>query len=789
MINKYNSLFIIETNKTSYLFTEEDGILYQLYYGQKLNVNKTNAEQIREALMEKSKYNIGNSIDSKPGKTFDNCKLEISSLGKGDVRYPSIQMQFADGCVTNNFRYSSYEIIEGGVAMSLPTAACADETLLVKLMDDSGARVTLSYSVFEACDVICRNVTVTNTGKEPLILQSVMSMQLDLDYVPARIMSFGGSWAHEMNRFDTYLSHGRYVGESLTGTSSSRKNPFFIVCEEQANEEHGLCYGVNLIYSGNHYESVEVNSYGKVRIMNGIHEKGFSWTLLPGQSFESPQSVLTVTKGGYAGISENMHAFVKNHIVRGRWAKKERPVLLNSWEAAYFKFDEAKLLKLAKAGKEAGIELFVMDDGWFGKRNDDKTSLGDWQVNLEKLPNGVKGLADKIHQIGMDFGIWIEPEMVNEDSDLYRAHPDWVLRHPGSEHATGRNQMILDMTREDVVSYLIETFTALLESADINYVKWDMNRIVSDAFSQALPADRQGEVLHRYVMGVYALADALTKRFPDVLFEGCASGGNRFDLGMLCFFPQIWGSDDTDAYERAHIQTGYSYGYPLSTVSAHVSSVPNHQTLRRTPFETRFAVAMAGVLGYECNLAELSKEEFEAVKEQIAFYKAHRKTLQFGTYHRIFNGQTDLTRRNLFAFNIVSEDQTESIAVNFLGQFTPNMPGMKLFAKGLIDDGLYKAENRQVMHNVKDFGDLINTVSPVHIKQGSLVHNVVAKVVKMEGERESYVATGALLSHAGISLKQGYVGTGFDEDVRLMYDYGARVYVIKSMDRTDATEG
>lgn len=402
MIHKYGALFIIETEHTSYLFTDRDGVLYQLYYGKKLNIDKTIADSIAEALLEKSKYPIGNSIESKPGLTFEHSKLEISSLGTGDVRYPSMQMRFSDGLATNHFRYSSYEIVEGGVARSLPTADLADETLLVYLVDDHGAKVTLSYSVFEACDVICRTVSVENIGKENLTIESLMSMQLDLDVPVNKIVSFGGSWTHEMNRFDTVLTHGRYVGESLTGTSSSRKNPFMMVCEENATEEAGLCYGVNLIYSGNHYESVEANSYGDVRIMNGINPTGFLWTLEPGESFDAPQSVLTVTLDGYQGISRNMHAFVRNHIVRGEWAKKERPVLLNSWEAAYFKFDKAKLLKLAAAGKKAGIELFVMDDGWFGKRNDDKTSLGDWTENLEKLPGGVRGLADKIHELGMD---------------------------------------------------------------------------------------------------------------------------------------------------------------------------------------------------------------------------------------------------------------------------------------------------------------------------------------------------------------------------------------------------
>jgi alpha-galactosidase len=404
---------------------------------------------------------------------------------------------------------------------------------------------------------------------------------VDFDRDDLVIHSFGGSWAREMNHYETPLSGGKFVNSSLTGTSSNRANPFVMLAPKETTEDVGVCYGMNLVYSGNHYEAAEVNGYHKTRFVSGINPTQFSYTLDPGAEFTSPEAVLSYSKEGFNGLSQNLHHFVKEHIVRGIWQKKARPVLLNSWEAMYFDISESKLLKLAKAGKDVGVELFVMDDGWFGNRDNDTKGLGDWTENRKKLPGGVKGLADKITGLGMDFGIWVEPEMVNVDSDLYRSHPDWCLAIPGKNHSEGRNQRILDFCNKEVRDYIIESMSNLFSSAKISYVKWDMNRILSDCYS---PSEKnQGQTTHDYVLGFYAVMEELTKRFPDILFEGCASGGNRFDLGMLCYFPQIWGSDNTDAICRVKMQTSYSYGYPLNTVGAHVSACPNHQTLRSTP--------------------------------------------------------------------------------------------------------------------------------------------------------------------------------------------------------------
>lgn len=363
------------------------------------------------------------------------------------------------------------------------------------------------------------------------------------------------------------------------------------------------------------------NYYGKLRFVSGINPNSFEYRLEVGEELEAPESVMTFSPNGFNGMSQRMHSFVRNCIVRGTWKKKLRPVLLNSWEAAYFDINESKLLRLAKAGKEAGIELFVMDDGWFGQRDDDSSSLGDWFVNKKKLPNGVGGLCKKINDLGLMFGIWIEPEMVNVKSELYRTHPDWTIEIPGKNHSEGRNQRILDLANPDVVDYMIKQIEELLSSANIDYVKWDMNRTFTDYYSNYLPKERQGETGHRYVLGLYKMMKTLTQKFPKILFEGCSAGGNRFDLGILSYFPQIWASDNTDAVYRVKAMTSYSYGYPMSTVTAHVSACPNHQTLRRTPLQTRFNVAAFGVCGYECNFFDMKKEELKEIKTQINIYK------------------------------------------------------------------------------------------------------------------------------------------------------------------------
>ncbi len=772
MIEIKNEFYALHTANTSYIFrVMETGQLEHLYYGRKTDLGDG------KSMVEKHAFAPGNTIaydQDHMDFTLEDMCLEMSGYGKGDIREPFVEVICADGSSTTDFVFEKAEKKEGKAALStLPSSYDVSgnaQQLVVTLRDkNEGFILELTYSVFPEEDVIVRSAKFINKSKNAVRLTRLMSMQLDFNQAGYVVTSFHGGWTKEMNRYDTTVNMGKLVNSSYTGSSSSRCNPFFMVSEPDTSEDVGDCYGFNLVYSGNHYEAIEVSGFEKTRIVSGINPTNFSYLLEPEDSFESPEAVMTFSFEGYNGISRHMHPFVQEHIVRGAWQHKARPVLLNSWEASYFDISESSLLKLAKKGKEVGVELFVMDDGWFGERSDDKRALGDWKANAKKLPNGVAGLCKKVNDLGLDFGIWIEPEMVNVDSDLYRAHPNWSMEIPGKDHSEGRNQRVLDFANPEVVDYMIGQMKEVIGSANIAYVKWDMNRIISDYYSQYLPAERQQEVAHRYIQGVYRLAKELTESFPEVLFEGCSAGGNRFDLGALCFFPQIWGSDNTDAVCRLAIQNGYSYGYPMSTVSAHVSACPNHQTLRVTPLESRFAVASFGVLGYECNLCDMSKEELEAIKAQILLYKEYRDIWQYGDFYRVESG-------NHYQWNVVSKDKKTAIGMIMQREVKPNTPFKKYVAKGLDPEATYHFVGLPRKYNIKEFGDLVNTAAPIHVKPDSLVHNVLAKFVKMDGETEDYVCKGSSIMHGGIALKQAFVATGYSDEVRHFPDYASRIY-------------
>ncbi len=793
MIREYQKIFVLTTENTEYMFRIlPTGHPEHLYYGRLLGQpSSMTGEMIREdaeALAEKRVFAAGNMIayDAEhPELTLEDLRLEFSSNGKGDIREPFVEVTHADGSRTSDFLYESHSIESGKPALETLPGSYADrekdaEHLKIVFRDRvAGLRLELHYYVFAASDVISRNAVIFNDSAQTVMLDRLMSLQLDLGASGYVVTTFGGAWAREMHRHDMTLGSGKIVNSSLTGTSSNRANPFMMISNPDTTEECGSCFGFNLIYSGNHYASAEVNAYGKTRFISGINPQSFGWKLEPDAFFEAPEAVMTYSDAGYSGISRNMHKFVREHIVRGEWKHKPRPVLLNSWEAAYFKIDELKLLRLAQRAKEVGIELFVMDDGWFGARNDDTSSLGDWEVNRRKIPEGLDGLANRIHRMGMDFGIWIEPEMTNTDSDFYRQHPDWTMAIPGRPHAEGRNQRILDLANPAVVDAVADKITALLSSARINYVKWDMNRIMSDIYSPYLPADRQRETAHRYIMGFYNLAARITGRFPHILFEGCAAGGNRFDLGVLCYMPQIWASDDTDAAERVLIQEGYSYGYPMSVLSAHVSSCPNHQTLRSVPVETRYHVAAFGLLGYELNLTDLSDAEREEIRNQITLYKESREVLQNGRFYRGRQG-------NIHEWTCVSEDQELAIGMIFQEKVIPNMQFEQYFAHGLAEEKRYHLYNLSFRHDIRKFGDLVNAVSPIHVRKGSVLHNVLARFVTMPGETEDVKASGTLLMHAGVKLQQAYSATGYNENTRYFTDYCSRMYFMEA-DSTERT--
>ena len=796
MIRKEKDYFILETKNTTYCFrVMETGQLEHLYYGRKLRLM---GDLGLECLVEKQAFAPGNAnaYDKEhPAIALEDVRLEMSAYGKGDIREPFIEVVHGDGSYTSDFVFEQSYIYRGKKEFAtLPGSYGTLEevdTLCILLKDKQyDLNLELYYYVYADCDVIARSARFINNSQDTVQLQRLLSMQLDLDTPDYVMTTFNGAWAREMKRSDIPVAVGKHVNATYAGVSSNRANPFIMISKADTTEDAGDCYGINLIYSGNHYEAAEVNSFGKTRVVSGINPQSFCFMIAPGEKFEAPEAVMAYSHDGYNGMSQHMHKFVRNHIVRGQWKDKLRPVLLNSWEASYFHINERTLLNLAKAGKDAGIELFVMDDGWFGERNDDTSSLGDWDVNKKKLPGGLSGLANKIKALGLDFGIWVEPEMINVKSKLYEKHPDWVLQIPEKPHCEGRNQRILDLTKTEVQDYLIEKMSEVFSSADISYVKWDMNRIFADYYSDGLAANKQGEVAHRYVMGLYRIMKNLTERFPHILFEGCASGGNRFDLGILCYFPQIWASDDTDALCRAEIQNNYSYGYPMSVVTAHVSACPNHQTLRNTPLETRFNVACFGVFGYECNFSDMKKEDMEPIKDQIALYKQWREVLQMGSFYRgrsfhvkagyragsVLNNGSD----NTMEWTCVSQDGKKAVGLIMQKLAIPNTSFQYYQAKGLDPDEKYHFYNRKMKYSIKPFGDLVNMIAPIHIKQDSLLHNTIAKFVKMDGETEDFYAYGDMLMHGGVRLKQAFAGTGYNDQVRFYPDFGSRIYFMEA---------
>lgn len=770
--------FLLQTDNTSYLLAITDTKHPEhIYYGAKIDVDS--ADELK-TIREKREFEPGNSIvyDKDTKLALEDICLEMSGLGHGDIREPFIELVYPDGSRTTDFLYQAHTISDEKPAFTdLPGSY--DESGKVEhlclTLSDGDLVLELHYCVYPECDVITRSARLINNGNKAVEIERLLSLQLDIPDKGFCVTSFHGGWAREMNASTYPVLSGKHVIESRTGTSSNRANPFFMLHRPSATETAGECYGFNLIYSGNHYAAIEVTPYGKTRVVQGVNPCGFRWILNSGESFEAPEAVMTYSNSGFGGQSENMHRFIKAHILRGEWKDKARPVLLNSWEASYFNISEHSLVSLAKAGKELGVELFVMDDGWFGERNDDTRSLGDWDVNPKKLPGGLRRLGSKITALGLQFGIWVEPEMVNVNSRLYEAHPDWAMAVHGKLHSEGRSQRILDLSNPEVVTYMTEKMTEVFSSADISYVKWDMNRIFSDVFSPYLPAEKQGEVAHRYVLGLYRMMGTLVKRFPHILFEGCASGGNRFDLGILCYFPQIWGSDNTDALSRVHIQEGYSFGYPQCCVAAHVSASPNHQTLRSTPLESRFNIAAFGVLGYELNVRDMDAEEKEHARLQIELYKVWREVLQYGSFYR-------LSAANLHTWMCVSDDRTQAVGMIFQEQSEANTGSQRFFARGLDPERTYRFHNISGKVNIKLFGSLINTMAPIHVKQDGVLHNLIARFYKMGGETEDCTAKGSALMNAGVALSRPFSGTGYNENVRLFPDFASRMYFFEAID-------
>ena len=692
IMNQAEQVFTLQTKRTTYQMKAGDyGILLHLYYGARVE------DCTMDYLLHRKDVGFsGNPYEAGEDRTFslDTLPQEFPSYGVGDYRNNCVGVCQADGTRAADFRYVSREIREG--AHKIPGLPClfdedeTAETLVIFLEDAaSSLKLELYYVVFADRDVIARSARITNGGKEAVRLEKMMSACLELPNGSWEAIHFHGRHAMERRLERLPLMHGTMEVGSRRGTSSHQHNPGVILCSPDATEEHGGCYGLSLIYSGNFSMEIEMDQMDSVRAVCGINPEFFEYRLEPGEAFDTPQLMMTYSGSGLGRMSANFHSIIRHNLCRGKYKFARRPVLINNWEATYFDFNEEKILSIARQASELGIEMLVLDDGWFGSRDSDNAGLGDWFVNTDKLKGGLTDLVTGINGLGMKFGIWIEPEMVNEDSRLYREHPDWALTIPGRKPCRSRNQLVLDMSRSEVRDYVFDSIAAVLKSANVEYVKWDMNRSICDVYSAVLPKERQGEVYHRYVLGIYDLMERFTSSFPNILFEGCSGGGGRFDPAILYYSPQIWCSDDTDGIERLEIQYGTSFFYPISAVGSHVSAIPNHQTGRRTPLATRGVVAMAGSFGYEMDLNLLTEDEKEAVKAQVEDYKKYYDLIHNGDYYRLASPQGD---SGFTAWQFVSGDKTRTLLNLVITHVRANAPDLWFKLRGLDPEKRYRLD-------------------------------------------------------------------------------------------------
>lgn len=694
IFHENTSIFHLYNEEISYIMMVlKNGHMGQLYFGKRIH-----DKEDFSYLCENYCRAMGSYIfEGEKSLSLEHTKLEYGVYGNTDYRQPAVEVLQNNGSRISDFKYQSFSIVPGKPKLSgLPATYTEDdgeaETLFITLKDSvTGLLLKLSYTIFAKGGVIARNAHLKNEGEESLHLTTAMSLCMDLPDYDYEWIQFSGAWSRERHEKVRKLEQGIQSIGSRRGHSSHEHNPFVILKRPAADEFQGEAMGFSLVYSGNFLAQAEVDTHGSTRMLMGIHPDGFDWKLEKGESFQTPEAVMVYTDKGLNHLSQTYHKLYQRRLARGYWRDKARPILINNWEATYFDFTEERIVEIAKKAKECGVELFVLDDGWFGQRSSDKAGLGDWVANRDRLPEGIEGLAERISSLGMKFGLWFEPEMVNKDSDLYRAHPDWILQTPERTNSHGRFQHVLDFSRKEVVDTIYEMMSKILGNAKISYVKWDMNRSITECFSAALPADRQGEVFHRYILGVYDLYERLTSRFPEILFESCASGGARFDPGILYYAPQGWTSDDTDAVERLKIQYGTSYCYPVSSMGSHVSVSPNHQLNRETPLYTRANVAYFGTFGYELDLNKLTEEEQKEVKEQIAFMKEYRELFQFGTFYRL----SSPFEKNITAWMSVSEDKKTAI-VGWYRVLNPvNDSYTRLKLCGLLEDVEYTIEGQK----------------------------------------------------------------------------------------------
>ena len=695
IVDEKTGLFQLITDNTEYqMKADKYGVLKHLWYGEKTGCDMEYLQSYPDVGFSGNIYDAGNDRTY----SLDTLPLEYACDGVGDYRVTGAAAVHSDGSCALDLRYKSYRISKGKYSIKGLPAVYADvsesETLEIVLKDKySDIEVTLRYGVLPKLDIITRCVSVANNGTQPVILTKVASLCLDIPHGKWEWVHFHGRHAMERLTERMPLCHGIQESSSTRGTSSHHQNPTVLLCSPDCTETSGSCIGAALMYSGSFQTKIQLDQMEQVRLVMGINPELFRWELKPSEVFDTPEVIMSYSSNGMEKLSHNFHKVIREHVCRGKYKLAERPVLINNWEATYFDFNEEKILKIAEQAASLGVDMLVLDDGWFGKRDDDCSGLGDWFVSEEKLNGGLGKLAEKIKSLGMKFGLWFEPEMVSEDSDLYRSHPDWAIKIPSRDPVRSRYQLVLDMINPEVRDYLFGAISDILKNADISYIKWDMNRSICDWYTPCLSAENQGEMPHRYVLGLYELLERLTTAFPDVLFEGCSGGGGRFDAGMLYYCPQIWCSDDTDAFERTKIQYGTSFFYPVSAIGSHVSAVPNHQTGRITPIETRAVTAMAGSFGYELDLNTLSHDEKQEVKEQIVRFKKDGPLIHNGLYYRLSDSLND----KYAMWGFVSEDKKEVLVHGVIFRTEPNRTQYLVKLRGLLPDTNYRlAENGEV---------------------------------------------------------------------------------------------
>ena len=683
--------FTLQTKNTTYqMQVDRYGFLLHLYYGKKTD------GCMDYLLTYYDRGFSGNPYDAGEDRTYsmDTLPQEFPCYGNGDFRSTAFAVENADGSMSCDLRYKSHKIFDGKYNLEgLPAVYASEEEAqtLEILMEDpvTGVKVVLLYGVLPAQDIITRSVSVKNESSGKIYLNKIESASLDFLYGDYELLTFYGRHAMERNVQRVPVVHGTQKIGSVRGTSSHQYNPMMILAEKETTEDKGNCYAMSFVYSGCFQGEVLKDQLNQTRMMLGLQEEAFRYPLETGEMFQAPEVILSYSSEGMNRLSQNLHHCIRQHICRGKYKEEIRPILINSWEAAYFDFTGDTIYELAKAAKEVNIDMLVMDDGWFGKRDDDNSGLGDWFVNEKKLGGTLRNLIKRINDLGVKFGIWIEPEMVSEDSDLYRKHPDWALTVPGRNPVRSRNQLVLDFSRKEVVDEIYDQICKVLDQGNIEYVKWDMNRSLMDVYSSV--TRDQGRVLHDYVLGLYDFLERLVQRYPNLLIEGCSGGGGRFDAGMMYYTPQIWCSDNTDAIDRLRIQYGTSFGYPVSVVGSHVSAVPNHQTGRKTPLHTRGVVAMSGTFGYELNLMKLSEEEKQEIREQIAEYKSYAPIIQNGLYYRLSNPTTE----EICAWEFVHTDEKEQskVLLNIVMQVIHgNMTVNYVKLQGLEETAVYREE-------------------------------------------------------------------------------------------------